>query len=339
ARGGGGVLSRRAPRPGAPRRARAARAAPPAGGGRARGRRDREGQRPAHAVRARRRPAAARPGRPAGSASRQAARRRRPRGHRPPHLRRRRARAALPRVGTHPPAHGRRAGPGADRLRASARHEREQLHRVGPRLLPGLEPPGAHHRRAQQYRREHRQLDPGPAAAQDLVLLGQPLRHRSAAVHAIRLQRPRGRPVQRAHLLRRRGFQRGRQAAQAGHGHRHAHLGRGHLAVFQQHAGRSRHRQRRRVGHLCARGHLADRRPRRRARHRGGQPSPRHLQGPGRAARGRHPPPAKADRREALRAGHHARVPRQVVQTRGGAETGKGEPGKRYRTRELKNEN
>ena len=102
---------------------------------------------------------------------------------------------------------GRGAGPGPHRLRAPARDGRRQHRRVGARVLPGLQPRGPDHRRAPQPRRQHRQLDPREAAAQGLVLLAA-ARRQAVLEHAVRLPRPHGRAVRRAHRLRRRGVHR-----------------------------------------------------------------------------------------------------------------------------------
>ena len=59
-------------------------------------------------------------------------------------------------------------------------------------FYPVFDRAGSHHRRAPQQRRQHRQLDPGPPAAQGLVLLAA-ARRPALLEHAVRLPRPHGR--------------------------------------------------------------------------------------------------------------------------------------------------
>ena len=162
-------------------------------------------------------------------------------------------------------APGRGGGQGSDRLRAPAGHGRRQLRGVGPGLLPGLPAPGADPRREAQPGREHRQLDPGQAPPQGLVLLAGP-RGGPDLEHAVRLPRAHGRPGGPVDGLGRRGLRRGLPAAGPRQGRRHAHVGRRDLAHREQRPRGQRHRHRRRVRRLRAGGPVADRGPRRRAR-------------------------------------------------------------------------
>ncbi len=135
-------------------------------------------------------PSLAERGRTAGPPRGQArGRRGGPQGDRRPHHARRRIRPPLLRVGIHPAARRRERRQGPDRLRPPAGHGRRQLHGMGQEFLPGLRPPGSHHRRPPQPRRQHRLLDPRKALAQGLVLLAGP-RGQADLEHAARLPRP-----------------------------------------------------------------------------------------------------------------------------------------------------
>ena len=85
--------------------------------------------------------------------------------------------------------------------------------------------------------------------------------------HVVVLVRP-------EHRLRWRGVRRGLPAPGARQGDRHPDVGRRGLALAEQLPGRPRHRHRRRDGCLRTRRGLADRRARRRPRHRRRQPAP-----------------------------------------------------------------
>ena len=102
-------------------------------------------------------------------------------------------RPALRRLGVHAPARGREGRRQSEIGYVHLRAMGGERHRaVGARLLPGLRPRRADHRRAPQQRRQHRQLDPRQAAAQGVVLLAA-ARRQPDLEHAVRLPRPHGR--------------------------------------------------------------------------------------------------------------------------------------------------
>ncbi len=198
--------------------------------------------------------------------------------------------------------------PEPDRLRPPARDGRRQHGRVDARVLPGLQQAGPRHRRAPQQRRQYRQLDSRPPAAQGVVLLAA-ARGAPDVEHAVRLPRAHGGAGGREHGVRRRGV-RGRvppPGPRQGDGH--PDVGRRDLAELQQYPGRPRDRDGGRDGRLRARRAVAHRRPRRRSGHLRRQPAARDVRRQGRAAGRGRPAPAGADQDEAHPGAAPAAVP------------------------------